>query len=509
MDKFTPVSNSDGTVSLRTIWGKYVTAESDGTLTAESDQNRDRERFNQTVGPNGTVAFRSHHGRYMTVRNDGSLAATRENRTDTELFLAVNNGDSTVSFFTWNRKFVTVHSNSTTSSEKFRMLSCAQGVKLRCSNGSFLAAHRRDQSITADSAEDSAGCFSLTVHSDGKLSLKSYFGQYVTAQVNGTLTADGDRAEGWQQFRRVGNSDGTFCLITAHGALVDATKVNAKAGPRRTADTYDQMTAAVKHNDHKNHSHSHENDTLPAVTALPSLFCWSYTQTSGYEWDTVCQQREHRFSIFNCNDWAVFTLEPKEIGPGAQSTAIYGPPAPVGTQPGGQLILNTDLFLRAWQKIKEGGQFKKNQWTVKVDVDAVFFPDRLRDHIKWKGNPWHTKAYFKNCQQFNSMQGPLEVYSQAAMDAFFGGFDNCKWSIHGNFGEDIFMQHCMPMLGINPLIDWDLIADQYCGTLPYTCACAGPETWKAALHPCKSTDTWLNCHKISIEKQAAHKEAAS
>lgn len=474
-DKFTTVENADGTVSLKTIWGKYVTAELDGNLTAESDNNQAWEHFLQIKGPNGSVAFRSHHGKYITVRSDGSLAATRENRTDREFFVSVNNGDSTVSFFTCNGKFVTIETAIAATSEYFKMMNCPQGVAMRCFNGSFLVAHRKDGSITADGPDASSGCFAMTGHSNGKLSLKTDFGKYVTAQESGELVADGDRPEGLQQFRIVGNTFGTFSLVTAHGAYVDAAKVHVKKPA---------ASAPISGND-----------------TLPSLFCWSYSQTHGYEWETILLQRAHVYSIFSCNDWAVFTLEPGDLGSGATTTAIYGPPAQVGWQPGGQLILNTDLFLRVWGKIKEGTQFKKNQWTVKVDVDAVFFPDRLREHLRWKGNPWHNKVYFKNCQDFNSMQGPLEVYSRAAMDTFFEGMLRCKEWVHGNFGEDIFMQHCMPILGINFLVDWQMVADQYCHTLPYTCACDDNSAfWKAALHPCKSADTWLKCHQTSTAK---------
>lgn len=495
-DKFMTVENGDGTISLKTIWGNYVTAERDGTLTTKGRRNTAWEHFQKIDGPNGTIAFRSHHGKYMTVRSDGSLSASRDKRTDSELFLAVHNGDNTLSFFTWNRRFVTVDTNNTPSSEKFKMLSCAQGVSLRCANGSFLAAPKRAGFVTADNSDISAGCFSLNVSNDGKLSLMTELGKYITAQVNGTLTTDSERAQSWQQFRRVGNSDGTFSLLTAHSAFVDVAKINALAPAKHSSrPSVENVT----------------NKTVPDKPREPSgptLFCWSYTMTSGYEWDTIRLQREGNYSIFSCDDWAVFTLQPADLGVEVPTIAIYGAPAPVGSQPGGKLILNTDLFMRVWTKIKEGHQFNRNQWTAKVDVDAVFFPDRLREHLGWKGNPWNTKVFFKNCGQFQSMQGPLEVYSQAAIVAFFGGMSTCQQQVHGNFGEDIFMQHCLPMLGIGSLQDYDMVADQYCGTLPYTCACNTPGNWKVALHPCKSADTWLNCHKTSSDSVAAAKKAS-
>merc|ERR1712039_144203 len=105
-----------------------------------------------------------------------------------------------------------------------------------------------------------------------------------------------------------------------------------------------------------------------------------------------------------------------------------------------------------------------------VDVDAVFFPERLHVHLKWQHNQWNNRVYWKNCKKFNSMQGPLEVYSNTTARAFFDEAGaRCAGISHWSFGEDIYMQHCMWHLGARPLADYSMVADQYCGSLAGTC----------------------------------------
>jgi len=44
--------------------------------------------------------------------------------------------------------------------------------------------------------------------------------------------------------------------------------------------------------------------------------------------------------------------------------------------------LNTLVFIKAWQLVKWDGRYQKHDWTVKVDPDAVFFPERLRTVVR-------------------------------------------------------------------------------------------------------------------------------
>ena len=40
--------------------------------------------------------------------------------------------------------------------------------------------------------------------------------------------------------------------------------------------------------------------------------------------------------------------------------------------------LNLDIFIAVWTKVISDAIFEKHAWTVKVDPDAAFFPQRLR-----------------------------------------------------------------------------------------------------------------------------------
>jgi hypothetical protein len=344
------------------------------------------------------------------------------------------------------------------STAKFRIVDCSHGVALQSSDAKYWGVEPTHGYITFTSDHVSQdACFLMNETEAGRVAFQSPSGKYLTPQLDGSLKADSSTVDEHQLFERIDHPDGNISLLTSRGALLDERKVH--------------------------------------IVHVPSLFCFSYTLTTGPEWDAVQEQFGRNLSIFDCDSWAVFSIEQQTLGRGVQTTAIPGPPAVVQHW-SGAVILNTDVFLRAWNKIKESGQWREAQWTVKVDVDTVFFPKRLREHIRKKGNPWRTKAYFKNCQWFNSMQGPLEVYSQAAVEALVSEGSKCAQVGHDQFGEDIYMQKCMPLVGATPLEDWDLVADQYCRTMTYACGCEASSAWKPAFHPCKSSKEWLACYDL-------------
>jgi len=146
--------------------------------------------------------------------------------------------------------------------------------------------------------------------------------------------------------------------------------------------------------------------------------------------------------------------------------------------------------MRAWRKIFESGVYKQHDWVVKVDPDAVFFPERLRQHLKPQGDGAWSRKYFRNCPQFRSMQGPLEVLSRGAVDAFAAGNGQClSWIDLGHIGEDGFLQKCLDSLGIQQVRDWTLLTDLYCGQQPRPCA----NRWTVAFHPFKPKKDYFMC----------------
>jgi hypothetical protein len=259
----TMVTNRDGTISFRTPSGRYVTAHLDGTLTARAADNRQWERFEQVRTGNGTIYFKSCHGKYVTTRSNGFLVANSTFKNDTERFQVVKNADGDVTVATSRNKSiaVTTHRIVDAATAKFRLTNCSHGVALRCSDGKYWTAKHAGSGITFTGGRVSPqACFSMSAKGDGRVSFKSASGKYVTATPEGSLKADSDTVEKHQLFERIDHPDGTLSLLSSRKVLLDTTKVH--------------------------------------VTHVPSLFCFSYTMTTGPEWDIIHQQFGRGVSIF-------------------------------------------------------------------------------------------------------------------------------------------------------------------------------------------------------------------
>merc|ERR1712190_326433 len=94
------------------------------------------------------------------------------------------------------------------------------------------------------------------------------------------------------------------------------------------------------------------------------------------------------------------------------------------------------------------GLWKKQEWTVKVDPDAVFLPDRLHDQLKRAHGS--DSVYLNNCDQ--GLHGPIEIVSHAGMADFEAGIDKCVTELKHEWGwqgEDVFLRHCLGILKVS------------------------------------------------------------
>lgn len=126
-------------------------------------------------------------------------------------------------------------------------------------------------------------------------------------------------------------------------------------------------------------------DKVKTEAFRPTLYCLSLMMPFGYEPSLLAEQHKQRVGIFSCDETAVFS----------NSTTILstGKPAPVNVtlMPGSLAVtyggrwgtaMNTGVFNRLWTEVVRLGTFRHYDWTVKVDPDAVFFPERLRNVIR-------------------------------------------------------------------------------------------------------------------------------
>lgn len=200
----------------------------------------------------------------------------------------------------------------------------------------------------------------------------------------------------------------------------------------------------------------------------------------------------HSLGIFACNAWAIYSDIVTWVADPSSNDTI-GIPGPAATYNG--LWLNSGVFIRAWTRLLKDGVFRAHEWTIKADPDAVFLPERLRQHLRQGNWGWEPVVYFKNCEQFHSMQGPLEIFSRGAVARLATDLWSCGSGIdQSHIGEDGFMDLCMERLGIQPIFDFTLLQDMYCGNT-YVGQPLPPctDNWKVAFHPMKSVPEYFHC----------------
>jgi len=264
---------------------------------------------------------------------------------------------------------------------------------------------------------------------------------------------------------------------------------------------------------------------VPNLTAKqkewPALFCWLLMQTVDHnplgwsEEKIVKHQLLRGIGIFSCNGWAVMTdvlvalnrwgARGFPIIPGGKpnrwvdmaSWAIGDTQAQKGAQTN---PLNSIVFRTAWNALRGSKQLQSHDWVVKVDPDAVWFPERLRAHLKMH-TPGHGNGldniYLKNCQRFNTMQGPIEVISKKAALSVAAHIKSCG-GVYGS-GEDQFMEHCLKQLDIGGLMEQTLLNDLYCDGYS-NCK----DHWKVAFHPHKSSFAFDQCYNESLLAETQH-----
>jgi hypothetical protein len=141
----------------------------------------------------------------------------------------------------------------------------------------------------------------------------------------------------------------------------------------------------------------------------------------------------------------------------------------------GGSVHNIQSFISAWKKVKEDGRWKRNDWTIKVDPDAVFFPEHLRQKIRWNyRTPQGSAVYLRNTFYKFKFLGALEAMTREAMELYFERGWECEAHLGQEGGEDYWLEQCLEGLGIDFQTDTALVHDKYaqdenCGD-PYSVA---------------------------------------
>merc|ERR1712048_919452 len=167
------------------------------------------------------------------------------------------------------------------------------------------------------------------------------------------------------------------------------------------------------------------------------------------------------------------------------------------------------MGVQVWKAIGKNGTYLNYDWTVKVDPDCVFFPDKLIRRIHNLPVPSEKGAFLNNCEKVDyGFFGSLEVFSKNA----FAILDTCKsntvafWKSgvddgkYGPTGEDLFAQICMEKNGVTKLDTFDINNDGACEAKrpldqrknkKWHADCAQSHT--PAMHPFKTPKAYFKC----------------
>lgn len=262
----------------------------------------------------------------------------------------------------------------------------------------------------------------------------------------------------------------------------------------------------------------------PAVSNASSLYCFSHMMPFGSELHLLQSQYEHSAGIFQCDAYDVFSNATIDVALGLTTYAV---PGPIVVPHGGalNLALNTNVFIRMWRAVLSIGTYKQHAWSLKLDPDCVFLPERFRDLISRTSiqelplGAWipSGKVFLENCEY--GMLGSVEVLSRDAMDTFLDKMDSCEdirqaamdifpagmpenfdEADHA-FGEDQYLRTCLVTLGVTKVDEYQSLLSDASACVVQTVTNAGQPTdctgAYVAFHAYSSAPDWLACWHLA------------
>lgn len=236
----------------------------------------------------------------------------------------------------------------------------------------------------------------------------------------------------------------------------------------------------------------------------PSLFCWFIGASSGSGLKLMKNALKQKASIFACDRHTMFSdkIVPLSADGKIVTTSIVS--ASVGDWAWGKRI-DTKVFMVAWRIVIEQAIFKETSWTVKVNAETYFCPDRLRSRLV-KGSSADVASYMRTPVH---PKDSLEVYSKKAVEVYAARSSTDCGRIHleikqRDTDQDCVLaeQDCSPVgaclrrLGVVARMDHDLLLRDSCEN--GRCQPLDPRECGScqysAFHPLMSPANYSLCH---------------
>jgi len=238
---------------------------------------------------------------------------------------------------------------------------------------------------------------------------------------------------------------------------------------------------------------NHGTGALPPAeegnAAGTSLFCFTVATSQGvtgpgvkpgYEQHLLNLFKSRKVGLCACDAWT--TYEGARVSMGSW-----------------QAVVNADMFIKVWKQVEKEQTYKAHDWTVKVDSDAVFLPDRLKQHIQALRPPKDAPVYLRNIDFKWKFQGALEVLSKMAVEVYLQNADICRHHLSHNRGEDSYMKACLEAIWVGHMEDFTLLNDKATHPKGWNIFdvddCTNPSV--VALHPYRAANSWWACYEVA------------
>lgn len=213
-----------------------------------------------------------------------------------------------------------------------------------------------------------------------------------------------------------------------------------------------------------------------------SLYCIMVVLPDSPEVELMEAAKKNKGSVFGCNASKVYNSWKTDSE---------------GWDTGESTLVNTAVFLKVFQWVKDDGEYLRHDWLVKADPDCIFLADRLRGHMWGLRPPPNTPIYFKNNNVEgmgnSNFLGAIEVFSKRAVQIYLDNDEDCGTYLGTNSGEDGFFKGCMDALGVGFMWDHDMFKPNYDPAI-----CTNGKY--AAYHPMKFASHWQRCWDIATGK---------
>jgi len=172
-----------------------------------------------------------------------------------------------------------------------------------------------------------------------------------------------------------------------------------------------------------------------------SVVMWNQPPVAGWmssEGEIANHWKEQNKNIMQCDDYSIFD--------GLDGGSVH----------------NIQSFINAWNMVKDDGRWKRNDWSIKVDPDAVFFPDHFRKKILWQyKTPQGSALYMRNTFYKFQFLGALEAVTREGLEIYFERGWECETHLGQEGGEDYWLLQCLEGLGLDFQTDTALLHDKY------------------------------------------------